>query len=404
MSVQAQDLTNQDYNYCSVPLASYACRPDQSRGRLYKEPESKSRTVFQRDKDRIIHATAFRRLKHKTQVFVYHEGDHFRTRLTHTLEVAQIARSIARALMVNEDLTETIALSHDLGHPPFAHLGEQALEAQMHDYEGFEHNDQSLRIVTVLEEKYPGFNGLNLTWETLEGMVKHNGPVKGELPFTLKSFNKEFDLEIDSYASIEAQVAALADDIAYNNHDLEDGIKAGYFSFDDLESLSLPKRIMAEARAAYPDLERHRFLAYLIREMIGAMVGDVIAETRRRLAETKPQSAEDVRLCGRQIVDFSDDMLKSVNELRHFLRTRMYQSWKVLRTRHKSKYIVRDLFQAFFDDYRCMPNRWREAVENADPENKVAKARFVADYIAGMTDRYAIKEHQTLFDMYESHR
>ena len=392
-----------DYNYCSVPLAAYACRPDQSRGRLHNEPESKTRTCFQRDKDRIIHATAFRRLKYKTQVFVYHEGDHFRTRLTHTLEVAQIGRSIARALMVNEDLTETIALSHDMGHPPFAHLGEDELAVHMKPFLGFEHNDQTLRHVVKLEEKYPEFDGLNLTWETLEGIVKHNGPIEGELPYTLERFNKEFDLELDTHASLEAQIAALADDIAYNNHDLEDGIKAGFFDFDDIRSMALVKDLMVQCEREYPDLPPHRYLSYVIREMIGEMVFDVITQTRKRIKSINPQSPEDVRKCGQQLVDFSPEMLKKVNELRKFLRTRMYNNPAVRRTRYKSRQIVKDLFIAFMDDYKCLPKRWQEEIEKA-PEDMNNKARAIADYVAGMTDRYAIREHQRLFDLYEDHR
>jgi dGTPase len=394
-----------DYNYCSVPLADFACRPDQSRGRLHQEPESKSRTYFQRDRDRIIHSSAFRRLKYKTQVFIYHEGDHFRTRLTHTLEVAQIARSIARALMVNEDLTETIALAHDLGHPPFAHTGEEELEVQMAPFEGFEHNDQSLRIVTKLEEKYPSFDGLNLTWETLEGIVKHNGPITGDLPVTLRDFNKQYDLEIETYASVEAQVAAIADDIAYNTHDLEDGLKAKMFSFDDFRHIELIKDTMIRCDREYPGLEPHRYLHFIIREMIGDLVFDVLTESRKRLKSLNPRSAEQARNCGSQLVDFSPAMTKKVNELRHFLRTRMYHNYKVKRMRHKSKIIVKDLFQAFMQDYKCLPVRWQEAIEaTGRPENDTIRARIVADYIAGMTDRYAIREHADLFDVHEEHR
>ncbi|HPD82608.1 MAG: deoxyguanosinetriphosphate triphosphohydrolase [Alphaproteobacteria bacterium] len=395
----------QEYNYCALPLAVYACRPDQSKGRIYEEPDSATRTPFQRDRDRIIHASAFRRLKYKTQVFVYHEGDHYRTRLSHTLEVAQIARSIARALMVDEDLTEAIALAHDLGHTPFAHIGEDFLKECMKPFDGFEHNDQSLRVLTKLERKYPGWPGLNLSWETLEGVVKHNGPVKikaGEkMPTTLKDVQTMTDLRLDTYASVEAQVAAIADDIAYNNHDVEDGLRAGMFRLEDLEKLELMKPIIAKVKKDWPGIDEHYIIQESIREMIGAMVVDVLAETKERLAKLAPKSVEDVRKADRQMVAFSPAMYTKVEELRAFLYKRMYKHFTVNRIMIKVERIIPDLFNTFMKHYKLLPDHWQIRVEEAGGLiDNVAQARIVCDYIAGMTDRYAIREHEKLFDLY----
>ncbi len=393
--------SQESYNYCALPLASYACRPDQSRGRQHEEPESAHRSAFQRDRDRIIHASAFRRLKYKTQVFVYHEGDHYRTRLTHTLEVAQITRSIARALMVNEDLAEGIALAHDLGHTPFAHIGEEYLKECMKDLDGFDHNDQSLRVLTTLERKYPRWNGLNLTWETLEGVVKHNGPVKGPLPVTLKELQSQIDLHIHTHAGLEAQVAALSDDIAYNNHDVEDGLRARLFTIDDLKSIPMLGRIIKQVQKEYPDIEERYLVQEMIREMIGAMVNDVLTQTRANLAETQPQSSDDVRLAGYQMVAFSDEMREQVDDLRAFLFERMYRHYTINRIWVKVERIVKDLFGAFTKNYRLMPDPWQRRVEDAGGMiDNIALARIVADYIAGMTDRYAIREHEKIFDLY----
>ena len=396
--------TNAMYNYCALPLVSYACRPDQSKGRFYEEPESSTRTAFQRDRDRIIHASAFRRLKYKTQVFVYHEGDHYRTRLTHTLEVAQIARSIARALMVNEDLAEGVALAHDLGHTPFAHIGEEFLRECMKPYDGFEHNDQSLRIVTKLERKYPGWPGLNLTWETLEGIVKHNGPIKikegHKLPTTLADLSHDIDLRLDSYASIEAQVAAIADDIAYNNHDVEDGLRAGMFQLADLEKLALMGPIIAKVKAQWPDVTTHYIVQETIREMIGAMVTDVLKETNKRLEETAPTCVDDIRAAGRQTVAFSPEMYTMVEELRAFLLKRMYRHFTVNRIWNKVEKIIPEMFNTFMRHYNMLPDDWQIRVEQAGGLiDNVAQARIVCDYIAGMTDRYAIKEYDRLFNL-----
>lgn len=390
------------YNYCALPLASYACVPEQSRGRVHEEKESRHRTAFQRDRDRIIHASAFRRLKYKTQVFVYDEGDHYRTRLTHTLEVAQITRSIARALMVNEDLAEGIALAHDLGHTPFAHIGEEYLAKAMEPYGGFEHNDQSLRVLTTLERKYPQWNGLNLTWETLEGVVKHNGPHEmGESHIAVRELNEQIDLELSGHASVEAQVAALSDDIAYNNHDVEDGLRAHLFTIADLEEIPLLGQVLKEVRAEHGELADRYLVQEMIREMIGAMVEDVLTETESRLRDLGPNGVDDVRAAGRQMVAFSDDMKAKVNELRGFLFDRMYRHYTINRMHLKVEKIVTDLFTAFTKNYKVLPDNWQQRVEEAGGAgDEQIRARIVADYIAGMTDRYAIREHERLFDLY----
>ncbi len=401
-SKEAEGQDQSAYNYCAMPLAAWACRPDESLGRIYEEPESATRTPFQRDRDRIIHASAFRRLKAKTQVFVSHEGDHFRTRLTHTLEVAQITRSLARALMVNEDLAEAIALSHDLGHTPFAHIGEDYLAECMKPYGGFEHNDQSLRIVTQLERKYPGWPGLNLTWETLEGIVKHNGPIeKDELPTTLREILHQSDLRIKTHASLEAQIAAISDDIAYNNHDVEDGLRAGMFDLDDLSQLELLGPIIRQAKQDWPDVGEHYILQETVREMIGAMVTDVLEETRARLNDLKPKSAEDIRMAGRQMVAFSDEMSRNVEELRAFLYKKMYRHYTVNRIWLKVEKIIPELFEAFMKNHQMLPDHWQRRVEEAGGLiDDIKQARIVCDYIAGMTDRYAMREHERMFDLY----
>ena len=402
------------YNYCALPLAAYACRPDQSRGRIFDEPESRFRTCFQRDRDRIIHSSAFRRLKYKTQVFVYHEGDHYRTRLTHTLEVAQIARSLARSLMVNEDLAETVALAHDLGHTPFAHVGEDVMIECMKDVGGFDHNDQSLRVLTVLERRYPKFMGLNMTWETLEGVVKHNGPIIGpladrkhkgkELPVTLRMVQGHTDLWLDSFASVEAQIAALSDDIAYNNHDVEDGLRARLFTLEELSEVPLLDEVISEARQRYPDITEHYLIHEVIREMIGAMVGDVMAETQKRLRALNPQEPDAVRRAQHAMVAFSEPMYKKVEGLRAFLWERMYRHYTVRRMRLKVSRIVADLYGAFTTQYQLLPDNWQQRlVEAGGIDDPIARARIVADYIAGMTDRYAIKEHERLFNLADLH-
>jgi dGTPase len=340
-------------------------------------------------------------LRSKTQVFVYHEGDHYRTRLTHTLEVAQVTRSLARALNANEDLAEAVALAHDLGHTPFAHIGEEFLKECMKNYDGFDHNDQSLRILTTLERRYPRWNGLNLTWETLEGVVKHNGPVTGALPVTLKELQSTIDLEIHTHASLEAQIAALSDDIAYNNHDVEDGIRANLFTLNDLETVPLLRGIIRNLKTEMPDMELRYLVHEMIREMIGKMVNDVLEQTRANLEEVHPQTPDDIRHCGKQIVAFSEEMREQVDELRSFLFDRMYRHYSINRIWLKVERIVTDLFDAFTKNYRLLPDPWQRRVEEAGGMiDNIALARIVSDYIAGMTDRYAIREHEKLFDLY----
>jgi dGTPase len=382
--------------------APYAASPETCRGRFHRESESPTRSAFQRDRDRIIHSTAFRRLEYKTQVFVNHEGDHYRTRLTHSLEVAQIARSVSRALGLNEDLAEAVALAHDLGHTPFGHAGEEALDAAMRPFGGFEHNDQTLRILTRLERRYADFDGLNLTWETLEGTVKHNGPLVGgarqmPVPSTIASYVREHDLELATWPSAEAQVAALADDIAYNNHDIDDGLRAELFSVQDLDAIPLVGPMFAEVRKRYPNLEGTRLIHESVRRLIDLMVSDLIAETRRRIAEGKIRSVADVRARGAATAAFSDTMRAHDQALKAFLFERMYRHFRVNRMSSKARRILQELFQLLHQEPQCLPTEWRQ---QADEPGTPATARVVADYIAGMTDRFALDEHARLFDRY----
>ena len=394
-------MKQKSYNYCAMPLAAYACTPEQSLGRVHKEPESRHRNSFQRDRDRIIHSSAFRRLKYKTQVFVYHEGDHYRTRLTHTLEVAQITRTLARSFMVNEDLAETIALAHDMGHTPFAHMGEDCLKDAMKPYGRFEHNDQSLRVLTTLERKYPKWNGLNLTWETLEGVVKHNGPIEGKPHIAAAELQERMDMRFDTYASMEAQVAAISDDIAYNNHDVEDGVRAGLFSIDDLAEVPILSSVIAQVRKNYPEIKNRYLVQEIKRDMIGVMVDDVLEETWKRLDRVKPESPDDIRGAGMQIVAFSSEMHENVQKLRAFLFERMYKHYTINRIGVKVDRIICELFKAFHKNYKLLPDNWqRRIVEAEAQDNELVRARIVADYIAGMTDRYAVREHERLFDLY----
>jgi len=382
------------------PRASYAERPSASRGRKMAEPESRTRTPFARDRDRIIHSTAFRRLKEKTQVFVAHEGDHFRTRLTHSLEVAQIARSIATALGLDADLAETIALAHDLGHPPFGHAGEDELQIQMGSFGGFDHNVQTFRVVTRLERRYPRFDGLNLTWETLEGVIKHNGPVVDRLNRpswrAIAEFDADYELGLDTWASAEAQVAALADDIAYNNHDVDDGVTAGLFYLKELLDVPLIGPHVASAMEDYPDCDLSIIRMEAVRRMIGAMVDDVLAETRRRAEAGKVQSPEDVRNLGHALVAFTREMVEDLGALRAFLMERMYRHWRVNRTRSQARRMLAEMFQLFLAEPDVMPAEWGE---RASAREEAGRARVVCDYIAGMTDRFAIEEHRKLFHL-----
>jgi dGTPase len=382
------------------PRAPYAEDAALSLGRKVQEPESRTRTPFARDRDRIIHATAFRRLKEKTQVFVAHEGDHFRTRLTHSLEVAQIARSVATALGLEADLAETIALAHDLGHPPFGHAGEDELQIQMERFGGFDHNVQTFRVVTKLERRYPRWDGLNLTWETLEGIIKHNGPVSDKLDRpswnAITEFDKDYDLGLNGWASAEAQVAALSDDIAYNNHDVDDGVQAGIFELKELLEVPLIGPVLAGVYRDFPDLEPGIVRLEAVRRMIGVMVDDVLTETNRRAAESKVASAEDVRNLGHALVAFSRPMLEDLGALREFLMNRMYRHWRVNRTRSQARRILAEMFQLFLAEPDVMPSEWFARSQNRD---EAGRARVVCDYIAGMTDRYAIEEHRKLFHL-----
>jgi len=383
-----------------VPRAPYAEDPAKSRGRRFLEDESRTRTPFARDRDRIIHTSAFRRLKEKTQVFVAHEGDNFRTRLTHSLEVAQVARSLATALGLDSDLAETIALGHDIGHPPFGHAGEDELQAKMAPYGGFDHNVQTFRVVTELERRYPDFDGLNLTWETLEGIIKHNGPVIDKLGKpswkAISKYDGEYKLGLNTWASAEAQVAALADDIAYNNHDVDDGVEAGLFTLDELMDVPLIGPILAAVRSERPDLDLRLTRLEAVRRMIGAMVDDVMGETLQRAAATGVASAEDVRNLDHALVAFSPDMAEDLARLRQFLHARMYRHWRVNRTRSQARRILAEMFSLFLAEPDVLPSEWFARSRDRD---EAGRARVVCDYIAGMTDRFAIEEHRKLFQL-----
>ncbi|MGY6703915.1 deoxyguanosinetriphosphate triphosphohydrolase [Roseinatronobacter sp.] len=384
-------------------LKPYATQPDQSRGRRFKEAMSTFRSPFQRDRDRIIHSSAFRRLKHKTQVFIEHEGDYYRTRLTHSIEVAQVARTLAGALGLNTDLAEAIALAHDLGHPPFGHTGEDALCDLMAPYGGFDHNAQALRIVTRLERHYADFDGLNLTWETLEGIAKHNGPVanaqgaplKGDaLPYALVECNAGFDMELHGYASAEAQVAAIADDIAYNHHDLHDGLRSGLFTEADLMDLPITGPAFRQVDSLYPGLEAMRRRHEALRRVFGVMVEDVLLVAGTRLGPADLQSAQDIRDLNLTIIRFSDRLFRELKVIRQFLFTRMYRAPSVVEMRAQVTGVVRDLFPLFMEAPHHLPTEWRRDVDAAESETGLA--RIVADYVSGMTDRFAIQEHARL--------
>jgi len=376
-------------------LAPFACDPGKSRGRRTYEEESAHRSAFQRDRDRIIHSSAFRRLKHKTQVFVEHEGDYFRTRLTHSIEVGQVARTISGVLGLNAELTEAVALAHDLGHTPFGHTGEDALAACMEPFGGFDHNAQAIKIVTLLERHYADFNGLNLTWETLEGLAKHNGPVLGTPPQALADYNAEHDLELETFASAEAQVAAISDDVAYNNHDLDDGLRAGLFNEEQIRELPIIGACYERVDAAYPDLDFIRRRHEALRRVFGVMVEDVIDESRRNIARLDPKSVEDIRAADRQLIRFSPEMWDDLKIIRAFFFKHMYRHWKVRRMRRKAAIIVREMFEIFFDDPGMLPDDWQRWAMKGD---EVQRARVIADYIAGMTDRFALDEHLKLVD------
>lgn len=384
-------------------LAPYACQPDASRGRLFSEKMSSFRSPFQRDRDRIIHSSAFRRLKHKTQVFVEHEGDYYRTRLTHSIEVAQVARTISGVLGLNTDLAEAIALAHDLGHTPFGHTGEDALGLLMEPYGGFDHNAQALRIVTRLERHYADFDGLNLTWESLEGIAKHNGPVvgpnadrkhEGPLPYALAEVNAAWDLELHTHASAEAQVAAIADDVAYSHHDLHDGLRSGLFTEDDLMELPVTGPAFEEVDRLYPGLEKMRRRHEALRRVFGRMVEDVIAVAQNRLAAAQPKSVQDIRHLGTTVIRFSKPLYQELKAIRSFLFHRMYRAPSVMQERARVTRFLNELFPLFMARPELLPAEWRADIEAARDE--VTLARIVADYVAGMTDRFAIQEHARL--------
>lgn len=387
--------------------AAYASDPAKSRGRLREEPPSPTRNDFRRDCDRIIHSNAFRRLKHKTQVFVYHEGDHYRTRLTHTFEVQQIARSLARALGLDEDLAEALALAHDIGHPPFGHAGETALDGCLRDVGGFDHNAQTLRVVTALERRYADFDGLNLTWETLEGLVKHNGPLTDRegrpigryadtgVPRPIADYNAKQDLQLWSFASAEAQVAAIADDIAYDAHDIDDGLRAGLFAASDLAAVPLTGDILRGIGEQYPALEGARVSHELVRRIITRMIEDVIGESSARLRRAGARSADDVRLAGESVIAFSDFMATAEQGIKGFLYPRMYRHARVMAVMGEAQRVVRDLFAHYLAHPEHMPDEWRNEMVGTDA---AARARKVGDFIAGMTDRYALAEHARHFD------
>ena len=382
-----------------MPLAPYAEDVTKSLGRLHPEADSPTRTAFARDRDRIIHSTAFRRLKGKTQVFVANEGDYFRTRLTHSLEVAQIARSLAHSLDLDVDLAETIALSHDLGHPPFGHAGEDELHKCMEPWGGFDHNVQTFRVITRLEVRYPAWDGLNLTWETLEGIVKHNGPVGHHMAEpswkAIVDFNEQWNLRPDTYASLEAQVAAIADDIAYNNHDVDDGLRAELFTIQDLLEVPMIGPAIRSVQKDWPTINDRMLRLEAVRRMIGVMIADVLTETERRLKEDNIQTPEDVRLAKRQMVQFSRGVYDDLTRLRAFLYQNMYKHFKLNRTRSYAKRTLNEMFHLFMKEPDTLPTEWFQLVCARDTET--ARARVICDYIAGMTDAYAIEEHRRLF-------
>ncbi|MGH6898640.1 MAG: deoxyguanosinetriphosphate triphosphohydrolase [Geminicoccaceae bacterium] len=377
-------------------LAAYACHPERSRGRRHLEPEDPLRSPFQRDRDRIVHSTAFRRLEYKTQVFVSHEGDHFRTRLTHTLEVAQIARTAARALGLNEDLAEAVALAHDLGHSPFGHAGEDALAAVLEARGGFDHNAQTLRVITFLERRYAEFDGLNLTWETLEGVVKHNGPLTRRVPPYVASYCAGHDLELATHPSAEAQIAALADDVAYANHDLDDGLRAALFDLADLADLPLVGSTFRSVAERYPGIEAPRLIHESLRRLINLMVVDLVEETARRLAALPAADVGAIRGLDRPVVGFSPAVGDALHRLRGFLYSRMYSHYKVKRMQRKARQVVRELFAGLLEHPDCLPPDW-QARAGAPGDARTAEA--ITDYIAGMTDRFALDEHDRLFHM-----
>ena len=382
-------------------LARFAADPrfakNKTNYRYFNEDESNFRSCYQRDRDRILHCSAFRRLKHKTQVFVEHEGDYFRTRLTHTLEVAQVARTISTALDLNFDLSETIALAHDLGHAPFGHTGEEALDDLMKAYGGFDHNAQALRIVTKLERHYADFDGLNLTWDTLEGIAKHNGPVENPIPYALNNYNSVQSLNLESFASAEAQVAAISDDIAYNSHDLHDGLRAKLFTDDDLKQLPLLNQCYGAVDKIYPNLDQYRRRHEALRRFFGMLVEDVISKSKIIILELSPKSIDDIRNAGKSVIQFSDEVFLALKEIKSFLFNNMYRAPKVVEMRKVVTIKLQNLFKKYFDDPSFLPSDWKLKSDFTTSETDLA--RMVADYISGMTDRYALNQYSKLFEV-----
>jgi dGTPase len=373
-------------------LDALAAQPSSSRGRAHPEVDAGPRgprDIFQRDRDRIIHSVSFRRLRHKTQVFVAPDGDHYRVRLTHSIEVAQIGRTIARALGLNEDLTEALCLAHDLGHPPFGHAGEDALKVAMADAGGFDHNAHSIRLVTKLETPYPGFDGLNLSWEALEGLAKHNGPIRNPT-WALAEANADFDLELGSWPSLEAQVAAVADDVAYDNHDIDDGIRAGLLSLDELVELPIVRRHWRSIDQRHSGLSDEKKLRALVRDQIGSMVGDLIAETRRRVAESRVETCDEVRAAGQPLAGFSASLADEERRLKRFLYERLYNAPELIPIRIEAQRVVSNLFAAYCDDPSLLPDNWRSEGDETQ------RLRTIGDFIAGMTDRFAVARHEEL--------
>ena len=375
-------------------MTPYASDPGATRGRLHPEEESAFRSPFQRDRDRIIHASAFRRLKHKTQVFIEHEGDYYRTRLTHSIEVGQVARTIAKHFGLNVELAEAVALAHDLGHPPFGHTGEEALQRLMAPHGGFDHNAQAIRIVTRLERHYAEWDGLNLTWETLEGIAKHNGPVTEPVPYALAEYDAVHDLELHTHAGAEAQIAALSDDIAYNNHDLHDGLRAELFSTDELAELPVLRDCFAEVDRVYPGLNYYRRRHEALRRFFGLLVEDVIAVTRANLAALQPLGPQEVRDAGRMTCAFSDGLWADLKVIRRFLFERMSRAPAVVEVRAEVTRVIEDLFPYYLANPDALPKQWRKDVAEVTSETELA--RIVCDYIAGMTDRFALQSHERL--------
>ncbi|MDX3908830.1 MAG: deoxyguanosinetriphosphate triphosphohydrolase [Sphingobium sp.] len=378
-----------------ITYAPYAAQPDQSRGRLYPEPGGETRgprDIFQRDRDRIIHSISFRRLRHKTQVFVAPDGDHYRVRLTHSLEVAQIGRTIARALGLNEDLTEALCLAHDIGHPPFGHAGEDALEEAMAGQGGFDHNAHTLRTLMLLESPYPRFTGLNLSWDMLEGLAKHNGPVDRP-SWAMAEIDALFPMDLHSWPSLEAQVAAIADDIAYDNHDIDDGLRAGLLTLDELLEVPLVAECWERVRARHPDIAEARLLRELVRDQIGVMVNDLLQTTRANIHDSGVQSIDEVRAAGRSLVGFSPAMAAEERTLKRFMYATLYHHPEQLAAADRARTIVSELFTAYHEDPARMAEGWLEGCVAQEPQ----RSRHIADFIAGMTDRYAENSHHALF-------